>query len=158
MLSGDIDNNDLTDPTGVVTDTANIVGSNSYHVVMNPGNNTGWLDGFIFTAGQADESLVLDQDMGGGLYSDIASNLTIVNTVFSGNMAYDGGGMYCQGHSQFSRHLTLTNVIFAGNTAVENGGGFNNSGNSLTLTHVHFINNSAGGAAAECLPDLPMLS
>ncbi|MCA9872219.1 MAG: DUF11 domain-containing protein [Anaerolineales bacterium] len=155
ILSGDIDNNDLTDATGVVTDTANIVGANSYHVVMNPANNTGWLDGFTITSGQANGSLVLDQDKGGGLYSDIASNLTVVNTIFSGNMAYNGGGMYCEGHSQYLSYLAFTNVIFAGNTAVQYGGGLNNSGNPLTLTHVQFLNNSAGWSGGGMLTGSP---
>ena len=37
VLSGDLDGNDITDPTGVVTDTANIVGDNAYHVFVSRG-------------------------------------------------------------------------------------------------------------------------
>src|SRR5690606_16780712 len=54
VLSGDIDNNDITDPKGVVTDTANIVGNNSYHVAVSGGvDQTAILDGFTITAGLA---------------------------------------------------------------------------------------------------------
>lgn len=55
ILSGDIDNNDLTDPGGVVTTTAHIIGNNSYHVVVATNvDSSAVLDGFIITAGRAD--------------------------------------------------------------------------------------------------------
>ena len=54
VLSGDIDNNDLTNASGVVTATANIVGDNAYHVVVSSGvTETAVIDGFIITGGQA---------------------------------------------------------------------------------------------------------
>ena len=54
VLSGDIDGNDSTDPAGVVTTTAGITGTNSYHVVTGSGvTETAKLDGFTITAGQA---------------------------------------------------------------------------------------------------------
>ena len=54
ILSGDIDGNDMTNPTGVITITSNIVGNNSYHVVSAIGAHTPInLDGFIITGGQA---------------------------------------------------------------------------------------------------------
>ena len=37
VLSGDLEQNDTTDPNGVVTDAANIAGSNAYHVVTGGG-------------------------------------------------------------------------------------------------------------------------
>ena len=33
VLSGDVDNNDITDANGVITTTTNIQGDNAYHVV-----------------------------------------------------------------------------------------------------------------------------
>src|SRR5690606_36587442 len=49
ILSGDIGGDDITDPNGVVTTTANIVGDNVYHVV-NSSLKEAVLDGFIITA------------------------------------------------------------------------------------------------------------
>lgn len=77
ILSGDIDSNDITDPSGVVTDPANIVGANVYHVVKNNDvDETALLDGFVITAGQAD-------DDGGGMYnfnsSPTITNVTLIN-------------------------------------------------------------------------------
>ena len=51
VLSGDIGGDDIVDANGVVTDTANIVGVNSYHVVSADGTTTpitgdSILDGF----------------------------------------------------------------------------------------------------------------
>lgn len=144
VLSGDIDNNDLTDPAGVVTNTANIIGANSYHVVYSSLNETGRLDGFIITAGQANGAIILEQNKGGGLYSDIGSSLTVVNVIISGNMADDGGGMYCEGSDHLTSNPTLINVDFIGNTAVQYGGGLNSLSNNLSLINVNFTRNSAG--------------
>ncbi len=53
VLSGDIDNNDLTDANRVITTTANIVGNNAYHVLGSTNvNSTAVLDGFVVTGGQ----------------------------------------------------------------------------------------------------------
>ncbi|MBK8431320.1 MAG: hypothetical protein IPL28_08530, partial [Chloroflexi bacterium] len=59
VLSGDIDNNDITDPTGVVTSLLNVVGRNSFHVIYangttgTPITETTVVDGIIITAGWA---------------------------------------------------------------------------------------------------------
>ena len=107
-LSGDIDGNDLTDPHGVVTDTAHIVGNNTYHVVFS--NNVGVsavLDGFVITGGQAN---VWPDIRGGGMYN-ASSSPTLTNVTFSGNTAADrGGGMYNNLSSP-----TLTDLIFSAN-------------------------------------------
>jgi hypothetical protein len=83
ILSGDIDQNDITDPYGVVTDTANIVGENAYHVVTGGGtDSTAVLDGFVITAGQANGSSDPHYN-GGGMYNS-SSSPTLTNVVFSG--------------------------------------------------------------------------
>jgi uncharacterized repeat protein (TIGR01451 family) len=135
VLSGDIDDNDLTDPTGVVTDTANIVGANSYHVVVGSGVTvTAVLDGFTITAGQADGDLSHYQ--GGGMHNNQGSP-TLNNLVFIGNYAYYGGGLF-----NFSSNPSLANSVFAGNAA-STGGGMFNEDSAATLTQVVFGNNSA---------------
>ncbi|MEJ5310787.1 MAG: hypothetical protein WHX52_13560, partial [Anaerolineae bacterium] len=137
ILSGDIDQNDITDG-GVVTTTANIVGNNAYHVVTGSGtDNTAVLDGFIITAGQANGST--PNSRGGGMYNYTGSP-TLTNVTFSGNWAlYRGGGMY---NSQ-SSSPTLTNVTFSGNWSSLRGGGMYNWTSSPTLTNVTFSGNTA---------------
>ena len=83
VLSGDISGDDTTDADGVVTDPANIIGSNSYHVVYSEWvTETAVLDGFTITAGQADG--VSTTDDGGGMFN-YASNPTLTDITFSGN-------------------------------------------------------------------------
>ncbi|HYO24293.1 MAG TPA: hypothetical protein VEQ85_05025, partial [Lacipirellulaceae bacterium] len=125
VLSGDIDDNDGTDASGVVTDTANIVGANSYHVVTGSDTDaSAVMDGFTITAGQANGDL--PDDSGAGMYT-ISGSSTLANLTFSGNQASlsgggDGGGMY--NHSNSSP--ALTTVTFIGNTASDRGGGMAN--------------------------------
>jgi predicted outer membrane repeat protein len=171
ILSGDIDGNDTnTDGNFIAETTADIQGSNAYHVVTSDSTvDTAVLDGFIITAGQANGSDTYD--IGGGMYNDNSSP-TLTNVAFSGNSAYyRGGGMFnwysspilmdvtfC-GNSIISSEVfnssgggmynvvsdpTLTNVTFSGNSAYYSGGGmYNDNSNSPTLTNVTFGSNSA---------------
>jgi hypothetical protein len=163
ILSGDIDNNDITS-SGVVTNPANINGSNSYHVVSGSNTDTtAVIDGVIITAGQANGSSSPNEH-GGGMYNNGGSP-TISNVIFSGNSTGGrGGGMYNYGSSPELYNVTftansssnfggglandnisnpsLTNVVFNGNNA-EDGGGMFNSVSSPTLTNVTFSGNSA---------------
>ncbi len=85
VLSGDIDGNDIRDAHGVVTDTANIAGSNADHVVDGSATtSSAVLDGFFITAGQADGTG--DDNSGAGIYIDGGSP-TLRNLVLSGNLA-----------------------------------------------------------------------
>ncbi len=164
VLSGDVDNNDLTDPNGIVTDTANITGTNSYHVVSSTNVLSDTvLDGFIITAGQANES-TLPNAYGGGMFND-SSSPSLTNLNFSGNMALGGGGGVFNDHSSspilldidfhsntagqgggilnlHSSHALLTNVSFNSNHA-HIGGGIDNISSNPTLTNVTLIGNSA---------------
>jgi uncharacterized repeat protein (TIGR01451 family) len=130
VLSGDLDGNDVTDPSGVVTDTDNITGTNAYHVVTGSGvTETAVLDGFTITGG----------DPGGGMYN-FGGSPTLTNVTFSGNYAnYDGGGMYNGWYS----NPTLTDVTFSGNGADDEGGGMYNDDSNPTLTNVTFSDNYA---------------
>jgi hypothetical protein len=167
VLSGDIDSNDITDSHGVVTTTTNLVGNNSYHVVIGSGvNNIAVLDGFTVTGGNANLS---PNNLGGGMYNSSGSP-TLTNVTFSGNSAYLGGGVYnasgssplltgvtISGNSaalgggmyNISSAPTLTNVVFSGNSAFTSGsgygGGMYNYQSSSTLTNVAFNGNSAYG-------------
>jgi len=142
VLSGDVDhetNPDTTTATGIVTDTAGIVGSNAYNVVIGADHAT--LDGFTITAGQAYGDYVdpCGPGCGGGMYND-GSSPALTNVAFSGNMSdYDGGAM-----ANFNRaDPTLTNVAFINNAAsFSYGGGMYNNDSSPLLIAVTFEGNS----------------
>lgn len=137
VLSGDIDQNDDSDVRGVVTATANIRGTNAYHVVVADGvSETARLDGFFITAGNASD-FVATNHLGGGMFNDSASP-TLVNVIFSGNAALAGGAIYNSANS----NPRLTNVAFSDNLA-HHGGGMYNSASNPTLTNVSFSGNSA---------------
>lgn len=155
VLSGDIDGNDTTDASGVVTTTANIVDSNAYHVVTLDGTgtsitNTTGLDGFTITAGQAKSYL---HERGGGLYCEGKGlgnecSPTVANVTFSANSANDGGGMYNYGFAEGTSPV-LNNVTFSNNSA-ERSGAMVNKGSfygtsSPVLIDVTFISNTASG-------------
>ncbi|MBU0490223.1 MAG: DUF11 domain-containing protein [Chloroflexi bacterium] len=133
ILSGDIDGNDLNIP---VTNTSQIVGGNSYHVVTSSGAGPSTrLDGFTISGGQANGSY--PHNTGGGIYND-NSNPALVGITFSGNLASDkGGGVFNTRSSP-----TLMDVVFSGNLATNYGGGMYNLRCSPVLTDVIFTNNS----------------
>ena len=158
VLSGDVDNNDITAANGVITTTTNLQFANAYHVVKMDGqtgamdSNT-HLDGFVITGGKGSGTGVPD-GTGGGIYCDGYNagycSPTIANVIFSGNQSGYGGGMYNDGYSG-TASPTLTNVTFTGNAATVDGGALYNDGNtggvsSPTLTNVTFTGNQAGGA------------
>jgi hypothetical protein len=150
VLSGDLDQNDTTDAHGVVTDTANIMGTNAYHVVTGHGvTTTARLDGFSVTAGKAID--------GGGGMTNNQSNPTLDNLIFSGNDAGDagGGGM----HNNQSSPM-LNRVTFSGNSTDGGGGGMHNYYSSPTLDNVTFSGNSArwGGGMCNTLGSTPTLN
>lgn len=138
VLSGDLAEDDTTDPHGVVTDTAHISGTNAYHIVTSSGViETAVLDGFTITGGYAGGS---DPHHRGGGMTNSSSNPTLANVTFSGNLATDrGGGMYNDTSSP-----SLTDVTFSGNSTFVYGGGMYNYQSNPTLTDVTFSANSAG--------------
>ncbi|MCP4539001.1 MAG: hypothetical protein GY832_17840, partial [Chloroflexi bacterium] len=178
VLSGDIDGNDTTDTNGVVTDTANITGTNSYHVVTgNDADTNSVLDGFHITAGDATNGLWSsnypdEPTSGGGMYNYDGS-ATLTQLIFSGNLGDGGGGMYnTGGASQFitvtfinnsstgsggglatyDNNPILQNVVFSGNAATADGGGLFSDG-SPTLTNVIFSGNVAGSSGGGIMND-----
>ena len=139
VLSGDLDGNDTTDAHGVVTSTAHIAGANALHVVTGSGvTRTAVLDGFVITAGKADQN-PYDQ-AGGGMFNS-AGSPTIRNVTFIGNWAGTGGGMQNENDSA----PVLSNVTFSANDAAGTGGAMSNLSGSPTLIDVTFHGNSAGG-------------
>jgi hypothetical protein len=111
---------------------------NSYHVVSSSDVvSTTILDGFTITAGNAPEG----QGSGGGM-SNVKSNPTLTNIIFSDNSAFDYGG----GMSNHNSSPILTNGIFTNNSVGEIGGGggmYNTNSSNPILTNVTFSGNSA---------------
>ncbi len=144
VLSGDIDNNDIADGRGVVTDTVNLNGANSYHVVIATNvDATARLDGVTITAGQADAPTEPD-NIGGGLRS-VNADATLENVIFAGNLARSGGAIFADAGSD----LTLRGLTLIGNRATDVGGGaLHNRASAPSLTDIFFGRNVApyGGA------------
>jgi hypothetical protein len=137
ILSGDIDQNDTnTDGNYIAETTADIQGSNAYHVVTGGGtDSSAVLDGFVITAGQANGSspqrrrrdVQRQQQPDADATSPSAatpppttaagctttsSSPTLTNVTFSGNSA-----SIRRRDVQRSSSPTLTNVTFSGNSA-----------------------------------------
>ena len=151
VLSGDLGGDDQTDLNGVVTNTANIVGENSYHVVLGSKvDNTAILDGFVITAGYASQTPPNIHGFGGGMLMQDGSP-TLNNLVFSGNTAgkgaayYGGGAMYIS----FASNPILTHVTFVANTAGGGAGMYNDRGSNPVLNDVTFTGNKA--IAGSCM-------
>jgi hypothetical protein len=160
VLSGDIDFNDAGSD-GVDSDVSQIIGFNTYVVVMMDGTTalgpiteTTVLDGFTITGGNAVSGAEHD---GGGLFCNGAGSgkecsPTLRNLRFSGNHATVGGAIFNSGNGGTSSP-TLSNVTFSGNSA-QSGGAMANYGlgatgrSNPTLSNVSFSGNSAtqGGA------------
>ncbi len=122
-------------------------GDNSYHVVAaNFGTSSSTiLDGFTISGGYAS---VYPQKYGGGM-TNVFSSPTLVNLIFSDNIAYDyGAGMYNSNSSP-----TLINVSFYNNRMLNGssiGGGLYNESSNPILVNVVFRGNSSslGGGMA----------
>ncbi len=151
ILSGDIEGDDLLDASGIVTSTAKIIGSNSYHVVSSVGNNqTAVLDGFIINGGQANGEAASGDDSGGGIYVE-SSSPTLRHLTILANMADDGGGLANVANSS----PQLTNVRIEANRAVYFGGGVFNQSSSPEFTNAALLDNHAtsGGGLFNAVSD-----
>lgn len=156
ILSGDVDNNDVNGNGNFIAEqTSNIVGGNAYHVVTSSGNtSTAVLDGFIITAGLANDNSD-PNNKGGGVYA-YQSGATLRNLSFLGNYAGLGGGAVCVSCSG----LSLTNADFANNFALFTGGGLFRNDSSLSLSNVFFGGNVAGssGGGMDNSASIPLLN
>lgn len=107
--------------------------------VTSTGNLT--LDGVTVKNGRCNGACgVTYADGGGGVIN--FGTLTVTNSVFSGNSAANGGGIYCVNNTT----LTVTNSTFSGNSASVNGGGIytvSKSNTTITVANSTFSGNSA---------------
>jgi hypothetical protein len=85
ILSGDFDGDDQTDAAGVTEDCADVVGTNSRHVVQTRDvDSTTLIDGFTITAGAADTN--------GGGWLNVGGDPILTNLRFQGNCATSAAG------------------------------------------------------------------
>ena len=138
ILSGDLDQNDLSGPAG----------NNSFTIVRAAqADASAVLDGFILSGGLADDDSVEffePQEAGGAIHCQNAFPI-FQNCWIRGNFAVFGGGV-----AHFSSSPRYVNCIFSGNSAEAFGGGMNNrSGSSPELINCTLTGNLAmsdGGA------------
>ncbi len=102
--------------------------------------------GFYFYSGETADSIVVGftvrhgyRAVGGGVYCD-GSSPTLINCVFNGNQAGDGGGM-----ANWLSNPALINCAFSGNAADYDGGGLENWYSNPVLINCTFSGNVAGG-------------
>jgi len=113
--------------------------NNSYSVVTGATGAT--LDGFTITKGNANGSSGHPPRFGGGFYNT-ASNVTLVNCIFSQNKAEYGGGLFNGIYGTAS--VTVINCLFIENKAT-NGGGIRNRNGTVTVTNCTFVGNTGDG-------------
>lgn len=151
VLSGDIDGNDSVDANGVALSHADIIGNNSYHVVLlNKINGVATLDGFTITSGKAIGAGILSgvaTDEGAGLHS-FNSSANLLNLRIQGNYASDdGGGIFADSSDGRSDMLDLQGVELIANSG-RAGGGLNLEDTYTRIFSTAFLHNEAtiGGA------------
>ena len=122
VLSGDIEQNDVTNANGVLHDPSGIVGRNSNHVLTQIETTfASILDRFTVTGGDAlgwfaDEGNT-PAEQGGGILSKNGQG-QLADSRFQGNRAVRGGGL----HLGFASNYELNNVVFENNWAQDGGG------------------------------------
>jgi Ca2+-binding RTX toxin-like protein len=94
------------------------------------------IDGLTITGGN------ISRGSGGGIRNN-GENLTVTNSVITGNNAFQGGGIYTT--SYYGGSLTVTDSTISGNTAGGNGGGLAVVGGSsnVSVTNSTIQNNQA---------------
>jgi uncharacterized repeat protein (TIGR01451 family) len=149
ILSGDIDGDDTnTDGNAIAETSADIVGSNSDHVLWLDASVQAYgagtvIDGFVITAGQANGAW--PRNYGGGLYcADLVTfsnpcDPTLAQLVFSGNLASAyGGAAYLRRASP-----SFQKVQFRGNHADMDGGAVYTGDGNPSFAEVSFSANSS---------------
>ena len=146
ILSGDIDQNDIIEPEGFVTDHTKINGRNSLKLFYFPQGSTidttAVLDGFILTGAYADNDVF--PYMSGGAFLSQDASPKVTNCSFRGNYAKDQGGAIYINQSS----MIIENCSFSGNYSVVHGGAVAFMETSASLKNCEFNNNQSkyGGA------------
>jgi uncharacterized repeat protein (TIGR01451 family) len=169
VLSGDIDGNDTADANGVVRSADQIVGANTYNVVIMDGTGAAGpigsdtvLDGFAITGGTGWQYPIYNGSVAGGLYCNgvgqnngHACSPTLARLWFSGNSADWGGALFANGGNGTggpggAAAPILSRSTFSGNRSKFGGGAAHLSYADARMTQVTFSANRAtngiGGA------------
>ena len=143
ILSGDIDNNDQSG--------GEIIGINSFHVVINLANNV-LLDGFTISGGDAIDSAsglveghTVSNDRGGGIYNIEYANLILQNSIVKANRAINGAGVV----NETGSSSEFVNVLICGNFSTGQGAGMYNFDTNTVLTNVTISGNTPDGIFSE---------
>ncbi len=105
------------------------IDGNNESIVLSIANSTVTLDGLIITGGFAAYAAAVND--GGGLYIVDNSNVTILNSLITDNIADDdGGGLYINGGSV----VTIENSQILSNTSDDEGGGIHVFDGIVTIT------------------------
>jgi hypothetical protein len=102
------------------------------------------LDRLTIADGQA--PVIGGSSRGGGVYND-AGDVTISNSVLSGNMVSGGTFGTGGGIFNFTGVLRIYNCTLTGNTASNNGGGLTNEYGMVIISHSTFSGNSINSAS-----------
>jgi hypothetical protein len=121
----------ITGPANQVT----VSGNDSSRVIMVNSSATAEISGLTISAG----NVTSGSRNGGGIYIESDSALTVDSSTFSGNMAYDGGGIYNLGT------LTVDGSTFWDNRATDHGGGIANDGTLMVNNSTFSINRAKVG-------------
>lgn len=138
ILSGDIDNNDSSNPA---TDISQIVGTNAESILTLEGlSANALLDGFTFTAGGN-----MQNGEGGAIYN-FNSSVEVKDCRFVANCADEGGAIYNTSGQNVDSKPSFTDCIFEQNEAFDTGGAFaivasSNADYSSVFTNCIFLNN-----------------
>ena len=134
VLTGDLDFDDFVNADGITLRSSSIQGDNSLHVVNISGTNAATvLDGFVITAGDADDAT----GRGGGMIN-ITGPGAVRNCSFYGNRAsQNGGALYMEDST-----LEVTDCTFSGNAA-DSGGAIYNNGSASLIQRCFFESNFA---------------
>ena len=120
-----------------------VSGDNKYQV-FNIDGQTANLSGLTVANGNSSSNS--SSGGGGGIFVGNSAAMTVSNSIFSGNTAVFGGGIYSTGIA-----LTVSNSAFIGNSvsggsgSPAEGGGINNGG-TLTVSNSTFSGNTASGS------------
>lgn len=173
VLSGDIDGNDTVDANGVVRSGDQIVGANTYNVVVMDGTGAAGpigsdtvLDGFAITGGTGWQYPIYNGSVAGGLYCNgvgqndgHACSPTLTRLWFSGNAADWGGALFVSGGNGTggpggAAAPILSRSTFSGNRSKYGGGAAYLSHADVRMAQVTFsANRVTAGVAGAMLVD-----